>query len=56
MTNMLTPSQFVKKWSKIQLKEKAASQSHFNDICALVGHQDRQRCRRPDHLPRAESD
>jgi hypothetical protein len=38
MTNTLTPAQFVKKWSKIQLKEKAASQSHFNDICALVGH------------------
>jgi type II restriction/modification system DNA methylase subunit YeeA len=34
----LTPKQFVKKWSQIQLKEKSASQSHFNDICALVGH------------------
>ncbi len=38
MTNTLTPTQFVKKWSKIQLKEKAASQSQFNDICTLVGH------------------
>jgi type II restriction/modification system DNA methylase subunit YeeA len=38
MPNTLTRDQFVKKWSKIQLKEKAASQTHFNDICALIGH------------------
>ena len=34
----LSPQQFVKKWSQIQLKERTISQSHFNDICALVGH------------------
>jgi type II restriction/modification system DNA methylase subunit YeeA len=38
MPNTLTPAQFVKKWSQIQLKEKAASQTHFNDICTLVSH------------------
>ena len=38
MPTTLTPAQFVKKWSKIQLTEKAASQTHFNDICALIGH------------------
>ena len=38
MPTTLTPAQFVKKWSQIQLKEKAASQTHFNDICALIGH------------------
>ncbi len=34
----MTPQQFVAKWSKIQQKETAVSQSHFNDLCALVGH------------------
>jgi hypothetical protein len=34
----ITPKSFVKKWSKIQLKERTTAQSHFNDICALVGH------------------
>jgi type II restriction/modification system DNA methylase subunit YeeA len=37
MTSM-TPAHFVKKWSKIQLKERTSAQSHFNDICALVEH------------------
>lgn len=35
----MTPQQFVTHWSQIRLKETAASQSHFNDVCALVGHQ-----------------
>ncbi|KAA3662811.1 MAG: hypothetical protein DWQ04_12445 [Chloroflexi bacterium] len=35
----LTPKQFVAKWSQITQKETAVSQSHFNDICHLVGHQ-----------------
>ena len=35
----LTPQEFVAKWGQVQLKETAASQSHFNDLCALVGHQ-----------------
>ena len=34
----MTPEQFVAKWSKIQQKETAVSQSHFNDICRLAGH------------------
>ena len=34
----MTPAQFVKKWSKIQLKERTNAQSHFNDVCALVDH------------------
>ena len=32
MTQSLTPKQFVSKWSAIQQKETAVSQSHFNDI------------------------
>lgn len=39
MPKTLTPAQFVAKWSQIQQKETAVSQSHFNDICHLVGHQ-----------------
>lgn len=36
----MTPDQFVNEWSRIGagMKEISASQSHFNDICALVGH------------------
>ena len=34
----MTPEQFVAKWSKIQQKETAVSQSHFNDVCCLTGH------------------
>ncbi len=34
----MTPEEFTAKWSKIQQKETAVSQSHFNDICRLVGH------------------
>ncbi|MBX3055505.1 MAG: class I SAM-dependent DNA methyltransferase [Anaerolineae bacterium] len=34
----MTPETFVAKWSKIQQKETAVAQSHFNDVCQLVGH------------------
>lgn len=34
----MTPEQFVAKWSQIQQKETAVSQSHFNDICRLIDH------------------
>ncbi len=34
----MTPQEFVTKWHKIQQKETAVSQSHFNDVCRLVGH------------------
>jgi len=34
----MTPQEFVNHWSRVRLKETAASQSHFNDVCALVGH------------------
>ncbi|MEP1933780.1 MAG: type IIL restriction-modification enzyme MmeI, partial [Roseibium sp.] len=33
----MTPSEFIKKWRNVQLKERTASQSHFNDICRLLG-------------------
>jgi len=34
----MTPEEFVAKWSKIQQKETSIAQSHFNDVCRLVGH------------------
>jgi len=33
-----TPLKFIEKWQKINLKESAASQSHFNDLCELLDH------------------
>ena len=34
----LSPKAFVEKWSQVRVNEIAAAQSHFNDVCALVGH------------------
>lgn len=36
----MTPSAFVAKWRHVALSERAAAQTHFIDLCALVGHQD----------------
>ena len=33
----MTPHEFVAKWRGVELKERSASQSHFNDLCALLG-------------------
>jgi type II restriction/modification system DNA methylase subunit YeeA len=33
----VTPHDFVTKWRGVELKERSASQSHFNDLCALLG-------------------
>ncbi len=33
----MTPQAFVEKWSDSRLKESAAAQSHFNDLCELLG-------------------
>jgi type II restriction/modification system DNA methylase subunit YeeA len=33
----VTPHEFVTKWQGVELKERSASQSHFNDLCALLG-------------------
>jgi len=39
MTNTpMTPQEFVDKWRRSQLKESAGSQSHFNDLCRMLGH------------------
>ena len=34
----MNPQQFVNKWRGVTLKERSASQSHFNDLCTLIGH------------------
>ncbi|BAK66034.1 hypothetical protein SLG_13590 [Sphingobium sp. SYK-6] len=33
----MTPHEFLKKWRQSELKERSGSQSHFNDLCALLG-------------------
>lgn len=33
----MTPNEFIAKWRAAELKERSASQSHFNDLCALLG-------------------
>ena len=33
----MTPGEFIAKWRVVELKERSASQSHFNDLCGLVG-------------------
>ena len=38
MPATLTPQEFVNKWRKSTLTERAASQEHFIDLCRLVGH------------------
>ncbi len=34
----MTPQEFVDKWRRSKLKESAAAQSHFNDLCRMLGH------------------
>ena len=34
----MTPQEFVDKWRRSKLKESAGSQSHFNDLCYMLGH------------------
>lgn len=33
----MTPAAFIGKWRAADLKERAAAQTHFNDLCALLG-------------------
>ena len=33
----MTPSAFIAKWRRTDLKERSASQSHFDDLCRLLG-------------------
>ena len=33
----MTPPEFIAKWAKVTLSERAASQEHFIDLCRLIG-------------------
>ena len=33
----MTPEAFIAKWKISELKERSAAQSHFNDLCAMLG-------------------
>ena len=33
----MSPEEFISKWKRITLKESSAAQSHFNDLCELLG-------------------
>jgi type II restriction/modification system DNA methylase subunit YeeA len=33
----MTPYEFITKWRAVELKERSASQSHFNDLCTVLG-------------------
>lgn len=33
----MTPASFIAKWSRSELRERQGAQSHFNDLCALLG-------------------
>lgn len=35
----ITPLKFIEKWQKSMLKERAAAQEHFLDVCSLLGHE-----------------
>ncbi|MCH8965019.1 MAG: class I SAM-dependent DNA methyltransferase, partial [Planctomycetes bacterium] len=37
MPSELTPPEFVEKWKRVELSERAASQEHFIDLCNLLG-------------------
>ena len=37
MANGLTAAEFIDKWRAVTLNERAVSQSHFNDLCSLLG-------------------
>ena len=33
----MTPAEFIDKWSRTALTERQAAQSHFNDLCGMLG-------------------
>jgi hypothetical protein len=33
----MTPGEFISKWGDTALRERASSQSHFIDLCRLLG-------------------
>ena len=33
----MTPAKFIEKWSDSELRERQGAQTHFNDLCAVLG-------------------
>jgi type II restriction/modification system DNA methylase subunit YeeA len=33
----MTPAEFIRRWTDSELRERQGAQSHFNDLCALLG-------------------
>jgi len=33
----MTPQDFIDKWRQVELKERTTAQTHFNDLCRLLG-------------------
>jgi type II restriction/modification system DNA methylase subunit YeeA len=33
----VTPAEFIAKWRPVELKERSTAQTHFNDLCRLLG-------------------
>jgi hypothetical protein len=36
---LMQPVDFIAKWKKSKLKERAAAQEHFIDLCKMLGHE-----------------
>ena len=36
MVPPMTPAEFISKWKAAELKERAACQEHFLDLCAVL--------------------
>lgn len=36
MSAPITPQEFVRKWKRIELKERSAAQAHFRDLCRML--------------------
>jgi len=34
----MTAAEFIAKWRPVDLTESSATQSHFNDLCEVLGH------------------
>ncbi len=39
MPSTLSPQEFVAKWRNVTANERKVAQSHFNDLCILIGHE-----------------
>lgn len=38
MSQIISPQEFVAKWRNVTANERKVAQSHFNDLCRLIGH------------------